>query len=157
MSEHRSVSEFRTAGIYRFHLDAPSGSAQLSLTATFSHGDAGAAEATARAYSSLSGQDKDGGEDSQIRVTTSSSADNLRVGRYATFHVKTFGQDFQQVDWLAMGRGLVLATGREDTAGGERNPLTFSLVVSREMSPAFTVVVMAYAADGKIIAGGELE
>lgn len=159
--ERNALLTFSHQGYYEYNIQVPPNAEKLQVTASFSNADLGNAETTVSVYQAYSpnitttirkpphtdhtGHNPE--EDVVVKrekfyIYVWSSTRTPKVGEFTTFHVKT-NFAFPNFDWLIMSKDIVLVGGRE--LGNNIHPevVTFSIVVSAEMSPGFTILVWA--------------
>ncbi len=140
----RSLDSLTNLGVLSIWVDTPEEASQLKIETMLKHPDLGSHKAELRA----SAAETKGG--AILSVISSSLGDHVKVGDYAVFHLKkNFFSAFAH--YLVLSKNVILSSGTIETADADVS--TFTVVVNSEMSPAFTLVVLASTLGGEVASG----
>lgn len=137
-----TYQEFRETGVHQFSFQTPEDAIQVKVIAEYVNPSYGYEVAEITAYPAYSTNNH------FVKVITSTK--NLKEGQYVVFHAKT-NFAFKYLDWVIISKDLILESGREIGENIHAEIITFSAVVSSEMSPGFHVMVYVATKGNEVV------
>lgn len=141
LAHEAEFGQFRAKGIHPFSLDIPKDARSMKVTAYYEDmdGDQVTTELPAISFYSAS----------ETYVHVSTSNDHGSVGQSVVFHLKC-NQHFDSYQYVVTSKGMVLHNFR-GVVGHLSKLVTFSVTVSAEMTPTFTLVAMVVSPSGHLV------
>jgi len=132
-AKEKSFEEFRSKGTFQFAIDIPEYCTELNMKAVYRNNEESKeilADSIAYAAYELYGR----------YISVRSRNQNISVGHYITFHVKS-NTELAYFDWMLISKNIILNSGRIPVLDSGLSGTTFSIVVSSEMAPGFQIMV----------------